>query len=191
VRRRLLLVSTVVGLAFALLIGIEAALAGNAASHRVRLTVSIMGTGFGEVFSRTADDFQPAIVCPTTCSARFPVGTKVALHVSPAIGSELTGRDGYCGRPPSPGVCLVTMTTDTSISFTFELKPHCRVPNVQGKTLARAKNMIHSRNCSLGTITHAASLTVGKGHVISQRPKPGTNLRYLAKVNLVDSRGRR
>jgi beta-lactam-binding protein with PASTA domain len=83
------------------------------------------------------------------------------------------------------------MTTDTSISFTFELKPHCRVPNVNGKTFARAKKMIHSRNCSLGTITRAASLTVGKGHVISQKPRPGTNLRYLAKVNLAVSWGRR
>jgi len=190
VRRRLLLLSTLVGLAFALLIGIEATLTGNAASRQVTLTVSLTGKGFGEVISRAAHG--TAIHCPTVCSAHFPVGTKVALYVSPAMGSEWTGHGGYCGRPPGPWVgCLVTRTADSSVSFNFELAPHCGVPNVKGKTLAMAKKTIHSHNCKLGTITHDASLTVGKGHVISQKPKPGTYLRYLAKVNLVVSRGRR
>jgi hypothetical protein len=195
VKRRLVLLSILVGLAFALFIGIEAALAGNAASHRVTLTVSIAGTGFGEVFSQASHGTR--IVCPTVCSGHFPVGTKVALHVDPDMGSEWTGHGGsaLCERhprvfPPWMG-CLVTLTEDTSIDFTIMLKPHCGVPNAKGKTLAVAKKMIHSRNCKLGTVTHAASLTVGKGHVISLKPKPGTYLRYLAKVNLVVSRGRR
>jgi len=191
-RRRLLLLSTLVGLAFALLIGIEAAFAGNAASHQVRLTVSVSGRGFGEVISQAAHGTR--IVCPRICSAHFPVGTKVALHVDLDMGSVWAGHGGYCGRPPRGSSwvgCLVTMTANTSISFAFDLSPHCGVPNVKGKTLAIAKNMIHSRNCKLGTIRHAASLTVGKGHVISQKPKPGTYLRRGAKVNLVVSRGRR
>jgi hypothetical protein len=190
-RRRLLLLSTLVGLAFALLIGIDAALAGNAASRQVKLTVSIMGTGFGEVISQAAHG--TAIHCPTVCSGHFPVGTKVALHVDLNMGSSWTGHVGYCEQhpkvfPPWEG-CLVTLTADTSISFEFQLKPHCGVPDVRGKTLAMAKKMIHSRNCKLGTITHAASLTAKDGYVISQKPKPGTYLRYLAKVNLVVSRG--
>ena len=191
-RRRLLLLSTLVGLAFALAVGIEAALAGNPASRRVTLTVSFTGKGFGEVVSRAAHG--TAIDCPTICSAQFPVGTKVALYVSPAMGSEWDGHDGYCGRPPSPMPwvgCLVTLTADTSISFQFNLTPHCGVPNAKGKTLAMAKKTIHSHNCTVGTITHAASLTVGNGHVISQKPKPGTQLRLGAKVNLVVSRGSR
>jgi len=186
-RRRLLPLSTL-GLAFALLIGIEAALAGSTAPRQVRLTVSVYG--FGEVRSQAAHGTR--IACPRICSAHFPVGTKVALHVEPDGGSDWAGLSGICKRPP-PGSswhgCLLTLTADTSMSFTFDLKPHCRVPNVKGKTLARAKKMIHSRNCKLGTITHGASLAVGKGHVISQKPKPGTNLRYLAKVNLVVNRG--
>jgi hypothetical protein len=192
-RRRLLLLSTVVGLAFALFIGIEAAGAGNAASHQVRLTVSIAGTGSGEVVSQAAHGTR--IVCPTVCAGHFPVGTKVALHVEPEMGSVWTGHDGLCERhpkvfPPWEG-CLVTLTQHTSIDFTIMLKPHCGVPNAKGKTLAKAKKMIHSRNCKLGTITHATSPTVGRGHVISLKPKPGTYLRYLARVNLVVSEGRR
>ena len=190
-RRKLLLLSTLVGLAFALLIGIEAALAGNPASHQVKLTVSVNGTGFGEVISQAAHGTR--IHCPRICSAHFPAGTKVALHVDPDMGSEWAGRGGICGRPPRGSSwvgCLDTLTADTSISFQFDLTPHCGVPNVKGKTLARAKKMIHSHNCSLGTITHAASLTVKKGNVTSQKPKPGTYLRYLAKVNLVVSSGR-
>lgn len=190
-RRRLLLLSTLVGLAFALLIGIEAALAGNAASHQVTLTVSITGKGIGEVSSQAAHGTR--ITCPTICSAHFPAGTKVALFVNPAKGSEWDGRSGYCGRPPrdNPWVgCLDTLTADTSISFQINLKPHCGVPNAKGKTLAMAKKTIHSHNCRVGKITHAASLTVKKGNVTSQKPKPGTQLRYLAKVNLVVSSGR-
>ena len=190
-RRRLLLLSTLVGLAFALLIGIEAALAGNAASHQVKLTVSIMGTGFGKVVSQAAHGTR--IVCPTICSGHFPVGTKVLLHVSPAKGSELTGRGGYyCRRPPSPWVgCLDTLTVDTSIEFTFNLRPKCHVAKLKGKTLKAAKHVIRTHNCTLGTIAHAASPTITTGHVISQKPKPGTQLRYLAKVNLVVSSGKR
>jgi PASTA domain len=194
VRRRLLLLSTLVGLAFALSIGIEAALAGNAVSRQVTLTVSVRGTGFGEVFSRTTASFAPAIVCPRICSAHFPVGTKVALHVSPAVGSAWEGLDGYCRRAPSdkPWVgCLVTLTADTSIEFVINLRPTCHVPKLYGKTLKAAKHAIRTHNCALGKITHTASLRVGKGHVTSQKPKPGTHLRYLAKVNLVVSRGRR
>jgi serine/threonine-protein kinase len=66
----------------------------------------------------------------------------------------------------------------------------CRVPKVKGKTLAAAKRAIKSHNCRVGKIKHAASRTVKKGHVISQKPKPGSRLRHGAKVNLVVSKGR-
>jgi serine/threonine-protein kinase len=87
--------------------------------------------------------------------------------------------------------CLDTLTADTSISFQFNRTPHCRVPNAKGKTLASAKKTIRSRNCRVGKITYAASGKVQKGDVTSQMPKPGTQLRLGAKVNLVVSRGRR
>jgi eukaryotic-like serine/threonine-protein kinase len=63
------------------------------------------------------------------------------------------------------------------------------VPKLKGKTLSAAKRAIKSHACSVGKIGHAASRTVKKGHVISQKPKPGGRLKHGAKVNLVVSRG--
>jgi serine/threonine-protein kinase len=63
------------------------------------------------------------------------------------------------------------------------------VPKLKGKILSAAKRAIKSHACSVGKITHAASRSVKKGHVISQKPKPGSRLKHGAKVNLVVSRG--
>jgi serine/threonine-protein kinase len=64
------------------------------------------------------------------------------------------------------------------------------VPKVKGKTLKAAKRAIRSHHCAVGKVKNAASRTVKKGHVISQKPKPGKRLSRGAKVNLVVSKGR-
>jgi beta-lactam-binding protein with PASTA domain len=69
--------------------------------------------------------------------------------------------------------------------------PPCLVPRVKGKTLSAAKRSIKAHDCSVGKVKHASSRTVKKGHVISQRPKPGMQLKHGARVNLLVSRGRR
>ncbi|HEY1514434.1 MAG TPA: PASTA domain-containing protein, partial [Gaiellaceae bacterium] len=66
----------------------------------------------------------------------------------------------------------------------------CVVPKVKGKTLKKAKRAIRAHACTVGTVKRATSRTVKKGHVISQKPKPGRRLRHGAKVNLVVSKGR-
>lgn len=66
----------------------------------------------------------------------------------------------------------------------------CGVPKLRGKTLTAAKRSIAAHNCTVGTIKHAASRTIKKGHVISQKPKPGSWAKHGTKVNLVVSRGR-
>lgn len=63
------------------------------------------------------------------------------------------------------------------------------MPKVKGKTLAAAKRAIKAHFCSVGKIRHAASRKIKKGHVISQKPKPGSRLKRGAKVSLVVSRG--
>ena len=76
----------------------------------------------------------------------------------------------------------------------FLLKPMrlkaCVVPKLKGKALTRAKRSIKAHACSVGKIKRAASRTIKKGHVISQKPKAGLHLKHGAKVNLVVSRGR-
>jgi serine/threonine-protein kinase len=64
------------------------------------------------------------------------------------------------------------------------------VPKVKGKTLSAAKRSIKSHACSVGKIKRATSMTVKKGHVISQKPRPGRRLKHGAKVNLVVSKGK-
>jgi DNA-binding beta-propeller fold protein YncE len=65
----------------------------------------------------------------------------------------------------------------------------CVVPKVKGKGLAAAKKAIKRRGCSVGKIRYAFSISVKKGHVLSQRPGPGTHRKRGARVDLVVSKG--
>ncbi len=65
----------------------------------------------------------------------------------------------------------------------------CRVPNVVGSTLARAKARIRSAQCRLGHVRHARS-SRPRGRIVSQRPRAGQMLPRRSRVDLVVSRGR-
>jgi uncharacterized delta-60 repeat protein len=69
--------------------------------------------------------------------------------------------------------------------------PFCIVPAVRGQKLAAARTRLVRANCRLGKVKRSYSATVRRGRVISQRPRIGSRLAELAKVNLVVSRGRR
>jgi hypothetical protein len=65
----------------------------------------------------------------------------------------------------------------------------CVVPNVRGKTLPSARRAIARTHCRIGKIRRAYSKIVKKARVISEKPKPGTQLPSRARVNLLVSRG--
>jgi hypothetical protein len=67
----------------------------------------------------------------------------------------------------------------------------CNVQWVDGMTVAAAKRTLGRVNCRVGKVTRAYRKGVGRGRVISQRPRFGAVLRGGGKVNLVVSRGRR
>jgi Ca2+-binding RTX toxin-like protein len=67
----------------------------------------------------------------------------------------------------------------------------CVVPNVKGKTLARARRLLAAKRCALGRVTKGYSQKVRKGRVISQRPSVGRRLPRGTKVHVKISRGRR
>jgi PASTA domain len=67
----------------------------------------------------------------------------------------------------------------------------CVVPNVKGKTLARARRLLASKRCALGRVTRRYSRKVRKGRVIAQTPRGSTRLPRGGRVNLLVSRGRR
>jgi hypothetical protein len=67
----------------------------------------------------------------------------------------------------------------------------CVVPNVRGRTLAKARGLLVGGHCRLGRVGHAFSRRVRRGRVVSQARHPGVRLARGAKVDLVVSRGRR
>jgi hypothetical protein len=148
------------------------------------LTVAISGSGSGTVTSSPA-----GINCGATCSHAYPTGTGVTLTETPASGSVFSGWTGACS---GSGGCTVTMSQARSVTATFSPQSSaiCLVPKLKGKTLVAAKVALAQAHCKTGKVTKAFS-TAKKGHVISQRPKPGTNLAAGAKVNLVISKGKR
>lgn len=155
-------------------------------SPAVELTVNVSGAGSGTVMASPA-----GISCPTVCSHGYLHGTSVSLAAAPDSGSTFTGWAG--GGCSGIGGCQVTADADTTVTATFAVKakPHkCVVPKVKGKALAAARQAIKSHDCSVGKVTHKTSRTIKKGHVIAQKPKPGSRLSHGAKVDLVVSKGK-
>ena len=194
-RRRLLLLATLVALALALTIGVEAALAGNAAPQQATLTVSITGQGMGWVTSDPA-----GIRCGSVCSGQFAVGTTVKLFRIGAPGSTFAGISEPCKAVGSKNTgylyCTVTLLGDTSVQATFNIAPppplpgRCVVRRVTGRPLDDAEDNLAAVNCRTGKITHAFSSTVPKGRVLFQSPSAGWQ-RANGAVDLVVSKGRR
>jgi bacillolysin len=67
----------------------------------------------------------------------------------------------------------------------------CVVPNVRGRTVARARRLLASRRCRLGRVTRAYSARMRRGTILRQSRRPGARLRRGTRVNVVVSRGRR
>jgi hypothetical protein len=67
----------------------------------------------------------------------------------------------------------------------------CVVPNVRGKTVARARRMLRSRRCALGKVTRAYSARVKPGRIIRQSRRPAARFPRGTRVHVVVSRGRR
>src|SRR5262249_1933912 len=145
------------------------------------LTVSKAGRGSGMVTSSPA-----GISCGATCSYGYPHGTSVTLSAKASKGSAFAGWSDACPRQAAP--CTLWMSAAQSVQATF-LK-NCVVPKVKDKSLKAAKRAIKSHDCRVGQIKHAASSKVKKGHVISQKPRPGMQLNHGAKVRLLVSMGK-
>jgi PASTA domain/Right handed beta helix region len=67
----------------------------------------------------------------------------------------------------------------------------CVVPNVKGKTLARARRLLAAKRCALGRVTRVYSRKMRKGRVISQRPTVARRLPRGTRVHVKVSSGRR
>jgi hypothetical protein len=144
------------------------------------LTVVHGGQGAGRVTSSPA-----GIDCISTCSHAFPAGTQVTLTATANSDSVFEGwsRSDCLGTAP----CTVTLSSDLTVNTAFEMNAGtapCVVPKLRGKTLAAAKRAIRNHYCRVGKITKVTSSAKNRGHVISQRPKPGKRLKTGSKVAL-------
>jgi uncharacterized delta-60 repeat protein len=145
------------------------------------LTLTKAGIGTGTVSSSPA-----GISCGSTCAHAFRYGTAVTLSATASAGSSFTGWSGACS---GTGSCTLTMSAARSVTATFKVL--CVVPKAKGKKLRAAKRAINQAHCSVGKVTRVSSAKVKKGRVISQRPKPGTQLAAGSKVKLKVSKGRK
>lgn len=66
----------------------------------------------------------------------------------------------------------------------------CRVPDVRGIPLPRARESLRQARCALGRIRYVRSGRVPSGFVVAQRPRAGTLMRPPRRVQLDVSRGR-
>jgi hypothetical protein len=155
------------------------------------LTVSKAGDGQGAVASANV----AGIDCGQTCTAEFDAKTKVTLRATPAQGSTFTGwsEEGCSGTES----CRVQMSAARNVTATFEKLPvppaaQCLVPNVKGKTLARARAAIRNANCLLGKVKRPKGVKLGQLRVTSFSPAAGSVLAAGSRVSLKLARpGRR
>ena len=141
--------------------------------------VAVARSGKGKVTSSPG-----GISCGKACSHGYGYGTSLTLKAKPAKGSRFVRWSGAC---TGTGKCKLAVGGAIKVGATFAPRP-CVVPNVVGKPLKAAKLALKKRFCSAGKITLAPS-TLAKGHVVSQRPKPGKKLQQHARIDLVVSGG--
>jgi hypothetical protein len=84
---------------------------GGAAGTSFALTVSLANAGI--VTSTPA-----GINCGAICTARYTVGTAVALRAQPPAGLSFAGWSGAC-TGTDPNACTVTMNADTRVKASF------------------------------------------------------------------------
>ena len=129
------------------------------------------GTGIGTIVN---DDASAPPQSPGPPPPGSPPPPPPGSPPPPPPGSPPPPPPGSPPPPPPPATQL-----------------RCVVPNVKGKTLARARALLAARRCALGRVTRAFSRKVKKGRVITQRPRASTRLPRGGRVNLLVSRGRR
>jgi hypothetical protein len=83
--------------------------AGSVGAQVMHLTVSVAGTGAGQVRSTPA-----GIDCPGACTATFPAGFSISLSAIPSTGSIFQGWSGPCS---GYGACVVANSVALSAAF--------------------------------------------------------------------------
>jgi hypothetical protein len=136
---------------------------------------------------------DPGSVGPWTVNVRWDGARAQALPNALAVGS--LGRARHKFLRGGLHSVLVAVTDEAgmkgSATFSVRVRPPCRVPNLEGKTLIGARTALKRRNCAVGIVTRAFSSRVRAGRLISQQPRAGRVLPTGAKVRVKLSKGPR
>jgi len=81
------------------------------------------------------------------------------------------------------GISVTTAAGTGTSATTFQAQA-CKVPNLKGKKLKRAKKRSRKALCKVGKVKKIEGATAKTGKVVKQRPKPGKVLAPGAKVKL-------
>ncbi len=127
------------------------------------LSVALAGTGTGTVTSSPA-----GINCGATCKANFTSGTNVTLTAAPSTGSTFAGWTGGCS---GTGTCTVDLTTDTSVTATFNAVPVALTVSLAGTGSGVVTSSPAGINC--GT-TCSANFGEGTQVTLSEAPSIGS-----------------
>jgi hypothetical protein len=176
--------------------------------------IGVYGTGTTVLLNKTAGKWSrgeaitsggfsvPAVSCPSVgnCGAVSDSGALLEMAgdwstgVAPTLPGDADGDAvlssvscaamGYCSA-----VGRYTDTSGAQEGLLLSSTSICLVPRLRGKTLETARRSIKSHDCSVGKIKRATSRSIKRGRVISQKPKPGTQLTHGARVRLVVSKG--
>jgi hypothetical protein len=140
------------------------------------------------------------IDCGNVCQHAFAAGAMVTLTATADPSSYFAGWSGDCS---GTGTCVLSMSADHSVSAIFYFgaptpppppppaKPPCKVPNVVGKTLARARARIVRAHCRVGRVARVSSSARKKNHVLGQNPRAGRRFPNGRRVSLRVGKGRR
>jgi PKD repeat protein len=106
--------------------------------------------------------------------------TPVAAHVYTTAGSRtvtLTVTDDSGSTATTQHTVTVTAASAT-----------CDAPNLIGRSLAKARTLLISHHCSLGTVRHKHSSRGKRGRVIKQSVQPGSQLPGGSKIGVTVKR---
>lgn len=156
----------------------------------------------GEVAFNAEIQPRPLISAIAPASGSFKGGTAVTIAGSdfagvsavtfgsvPAQSFTVVSESQIVAVAPAmlgPGAVPVSVTTVAGIASSataFEAQA-CRVPQLKGKKLKRAKKRSRRALCKVGAVKKLEGATTKTGKVVKQRPKPGKVLAPGAKIRV-------
>jgi PASTA domain/F5/8 type C domain len=151
------------------------------ARHRQQLSATT-GTWRGSAPTSYAYQWQKCDKAATNC-ADIPDATDAGYLVRLADGGSTLRVAVTASNTAGSTTALAAPTTVVPYQ--------CIVPNLKRKTVRTARRRLTASHCRLGSVRRHYSNRVGRGRIISQRPRRGRELPNRGNVSVVVSRGRR